>query len=148
MEGTNYNIFNTRECGAEHAVSVFSMRWLNVKDCLGTAPCKEDKVEQTMALGYIKTCSDTCKDPQHTRVEGGRSPGDDEYSNEADSAETLASSFMLTLGGSALQCFHRRWTIYMCFVNSEEVCGQTVAFQVPPGKSEMSKGVIIFSIFL
>lgn len=143
MEGTNYNIFNTREGGrggAERAVSVFS----NVMaECQGlpwnSLLRKEDKVEQTMALGYIKTCSDTYTDPQHTYVEGRSSPRDDGYSNEADSTKIFASSFMLTLGGSTL---HRRWTIYIGFVNGEEVCGQTVAFQVPPGKSIWSKGCL------
>lgn len=119
--------------GAERAVSVFSMWWLKVKDCLGTPLRKEDKVEQTIAQGYIKTCSDTYRDPQRTYVEGRSLPRDDGYSNEADSTKIFASSFMLTLGGSTL---HRRWTIYIGFVNSEEVCGQTVAFQVPPGKSK------------
>lgn len=105
---------------------------------------KEDKVEQTMALGYIKTCSDTCTDPQHTYVEGRSLPRDDGYSNEADSTKIFASSFMLTLGGSTL---HRRWTIYIGFVNGEEVCGQTVAFQVPPGKSIWSKGCLYSPFF-
>lgn len=134
-----------RSGGAERAVSVFS----NVMaECQGlpwnSLLRKEDKVEQTIALGYIKTCSDTYTDPQHTYVAGRSLPRDDGYSNEADSTKIFASSFMLTLGGSTL---HRRWTIYIGFVNGEEVCGQTVAFQVPPGKSKRSKGCLYSPFF-